>query len=896
MIGRTLGHYRVIQELGRGGMGEVYVADDLNLNRKVALKFLPDAFTNDPERMARFEREARVLASLNHPNIAAIYGLEQADGKRFLVLELVEGETLEERLLNGPLSVEDSLEACRQIAEALEAAHDKGVIHRDLKPANVMIAEGDRVKILDFGLAKALAEETRNVYSSQSPTLTEARTQPGVILGTAAYMSPEQAKGKTVDKRTDIWAFGCILYECLTGRKVADGETFTETLAAVLTREPDFERVPPRVRRLLHLCLEKDPKKRLRDIGDAYAWLEGVQESAPVKRPWLAWSVAAVFILAFAALSFKYVNERKTSPSTGTMRLQIAPPVSLSPEGSFAVSPDGRNLAFAARGPDGIERLWVRELDSLEARPLIGTESNYIPPFFWSPDSRFIAFDAGGKLKKIDIAGGPPQDICDLPGYAIGGSWNKDGVIVLGYPNRGLMRVSAEGKNASAITRPNQELKESLHILPTFLPDGRNFLYYCSSGKPEKNGLYVGSLDRKPEEQGSKQILETNFGAAYVPSRHSGPGQLLFMHEQTLMAQAFDETRLELVDEPRAVAEKVGSFMSFAFFSASANGILIYRSGSAGQINRITWFDRQGKVLGEAGDSGEYWGLSLSPGEERAVASWFNPAQVPSPVDLWLLDFARGTKTRFTFGGSSNQSPIWAPDGSRIIFSSNRKEGVYNLYQKPAGGDKEAGVLLESGEGKDASCWSRDGRFLLYSSQNSKTKADIWVLPLDGDHKPEPFLRTEFNESDAHFSPDMRWVAYTSDESGSSEVYVRRFSPNPGVSPPDSGGKWMISKGGGMGPRWRGDGKELYYRAFDGKVMAVEVAVGVDFKAGTIKPLFQAPVAAPKIFTTYTYFYWEATTDGKRFLIPAPAAESTPSPFTIVLNWLEELKRRMPVK
>jgi eukaryotic-like serine/threonine-protein kinase len=892
MIGKTLGHYQIgDQPLGKGGMGEVYRAKDLKLGRDVAIKVLPEEFAKDADRVARFQREAKLLASLNHPNIAAIYGLEESSGTNFLVLELVEGETLAQRISKGALPLEEILGVCRQIADALEAAHEKGVIHRDLKPANVMIAEGDKVKILDFGLAKALADETQSVDSSQSPTLTEAMTRPGVILGTAAYMSPEQAKGKAVDKRADIWAFGVVLYEMLTGRQLFTGDTFSEILASVLTKEPDWEKVPAQARPLLHRCLEKDPKRRLRDIGEAMVYIESTRETVPVKRPWLAWSVAAVFLLAFAALSLLYMHEKKKPSPAEPMRLQIAPPVSLAPEGSLALSPDGRCLAFAARGSDGIERLWIRALDSLGAQPLMGTESDYIPPFFWSPDSRFIAFYAAGKLKKIDVSGGPPQAIYDLPGYAMGGSWNQDGVIILGHPNGGLMRISAEGRNASLVTRPNQGLKESRHIFPAFLADGQHFLYYSLSGTPEKTGVYVGSLDSKPEEQASKQLLETNFGAVYMPSQDSGPARLLFMQGQTLMAQPLDEKLLELVGEPRPVAEKVGSFMAFGFFSASTNGVLVYRSGSAGQINRITWFDRQGKALGEVGESGEYWGLSLSPDAARAAVSWLNPAQVPFSVDLWFLDFAHGTKTRFTFGEGNSQSPVWSPDGSQVIFISNREEGVYNLYQKPASGVKDAEVLLKSREGKDANCWSSDGRFLLYTTESLGKKADLWVLPLEGERKPISLLRTEFGEFDGHFSPDMHWVAYTSDESGSNEIYVRRFSQSPGGAISAEGGKWMISKGGGIGPRWRKDGKELYYRASDGKVMAVEVTPGTVFKVGTIRPLFQAPVTAPKVAASYVYFYWDATADGNRFLIPTPVAESIPSPFTVVLNWQAGLKK-----
>jgi eukaryotic-like serine/threonine-protein kinase len=887
MIGKTLGHYRVGEQLGRGGMGEVYSAEDLNLNRKVALKFIPEAFTGDPERMARFEREAKVLASLNHPNIASIYGLEQAEGKRFLVLELVEGETLAQRISKGPLPIEEALGICRQIADGLEAAHEKGVIHRDLKPANVMITEGDKVKILDFGLAKALSDETKSVDSSQSPTLTEAMTRPGVILGTAAYMSPEQAKGKSVDKRADIWAFGCILYECLTGRRAFGGETITETIAAILRAEPEWhelpEPTPPNIRFALRRCLEKSMSSRFHCVGDLRIEMEearGIGEpTAAAKRPWVAWGIAASCVLAALALGSLYLRQ-KAPPITESTRFEIAPRVNLAWAGSFAVSPDGRHLAFAAAGSDGPVRLYVRDLNSLEARQLAGTESPFVPPFFWSPDSRFIAFDAGGKLKKIDINGGPAETICDLSGNAIGGSWNRDGVIIFGTNVEGLKRVAAAGGRPSRITRLDGQ------NMPAFLPDGRHFLYFQASDRPEDVGVYIGSLDSEHVERGSRKLLATRVGAVYVPSQDAGPGQILFLREQTLMAQPLDDQQLELIGEPVPVAEKMGSFANTGFFSASTNGILVYRSGGEEPYGRAMWFDRQGKALGAAGEAGVPHGLAISPDGTQAAICLNKPGLIA--VDVWLLDSARGTNTRFTFGQGLNVQPVWSPDGGKIAFASNR-DGVYNLYQKAASGAKIEELLLKSSDPKFPTSWSSDGRFLLYGEQNAKTKADLWVLPLEGDRKAMPFLRTEFNESDGHFSPDTRWIAYTSDESGRSEVYVRGFSHSSEASSKASG-KWQISMEGGMGPRWRRDGKKLYYRAPDGKVMVVEVQAGTAFQSETSKPLFQAP-SNLETFLPIALPNWDVSDDGNRFLLMTSAAEGTPAPFTVVLNWQAGLKK-----
>jgi serine/threonine protein kinase/DNA-binding beta-propeller fold protein YncE len=873
-------------------MGEVYVADDLNLNRKVALKFLPDAFAADPERMARFEREARLLASLNHPSIAAIYGLEQAEGKRFLVLELVEGETLAQRIAKGPLPVEEALAICRQIAEGLEAAHEKGVIHRDLKPANVMITAGDKVKILDFGLAKALSDETQSVDSSQSPTLTEAMTRPGVILGTAAYMSPEQAKGKSVDKRADIWAFGCIFYECLTGKRVFEGETVTETLAAVLTREPEWEKAPARLHPLLRRCLEKDPKKRLRDIGDAMPLLEGLSESISAKqaRLWLPWSIAAALLLAFSFLAF--VHFREKSSVAEAVRFQIALPdkVDVGPGYAFALSPDGRNLAFSAADSSGSARLWIRQLDSLENRPLFGTESSSTASkFFWSPDSRFIAFEAGGKLKRIDIAGGPARTICDLSGKLGGGSWSQEGVILFGDIIGGstLMRVPAEGGIPMPATSVNAARKQLAHASPVFLPDGRHFLYFCYSGTLTNAGAYFGSLESKPEEQSSEPLrvaMDSQF--VYAPSRDSDLGYLLFLRNKTLMAQLFDEKRLQPVGDPVSVAENVASFEGSAFFSASTNNSLVYKS-SGGQSSQLNWFDRQGKSLGKGGESGAYSGLALSPDGTRAAVA---VGQTGLVSNIFLVDFLHDISTRFTFGQYDAGKPVWSSDGSRVIFTVNR-EGQYDLYQKVKSGLKNEEPLLKTDRPKDPTGCSSDGRFLLYGSSDPKTKYDIWLLPLEGGSKERPFLRTEFNEFDAHFSPDMRWVAYVSDETGRDEIYVRGFSRVSGEASPEAGGRWQISREGGTGPRWRGDGKELYYRAPDGKVMVVEINTDAVFSTGAPKPLFQAPPEILQSSATGLYRNWDVTSDGKRFLLSIPVAENSPSPFIVILNWTALLKK-----
>ncbi len=883
MIGKALSHYKIIEQLGKGGMGEVYLADDTTLDRKVALKFLPEAFTSDPERMARFEREAKLLASLNHPNIAGIHGLQQADDSRFLVLEYVEGETLQARLSKGALPLEEALLLCRQIAEGLGAAHEKGVIHRDLKPANVMITADEKVKILDFGLAKAFSGETQSIDSSQSPTLTEAMTRPGVIMGTAAYMSPEQAKGKSVDKRADIWAFGCILYECLTGKKAFEEETVTETLAAVIKEEPEFELVPASARLLVQKCLAKDRKHRLRDIGDAMTLLVGhtpetvEPESLKIKQPWLAWSVAALFLITTLIVSIVHFHETPNVPPEPA-RFQIPLPenTSLSPVSLFALSPDGHRLVFDAVGADGVRRLWIRPIDSLEAQPLRGTEyiSNSLP--FWSPDSRFIAFHASGSIKKLDVLDGSVQTLCPWPMFIAGGSWNKEGVIIFGTVTGGLMRLSAGGGTASELTSLDSTRQETAHANPCFLPDGHHFLYVRLSEITDKSAVYIGSLDAKPEEQESQPLITTEFGANFVPGVVSRAGYLLFRRERTLMAQPFDDSRLKLTGEAVNVAENLSGSYILPFFSASTNGILVYRTGFGSQNCQLTWYDSKGNVLRRTGEAGYYTSVSLSPDDKRAVVT-----QPDSQgTNLWLFDCANENLTAFTFGQGESLFPVWSWDGSQIIFR-RMHAGATHLYRKPASGAKDAEELT-LGENKFPTSWSTDGRYLLYYAQDPNTKLDLWVLPLEGDRKPEPILNSVYDELNGKFSPDGRWIAYMSNESGNYEVYVRPFIPNASEDLPAVGTQRMISRDGGLYPQWRHDSKELYYSTPNRAVAAVEIPVSPDLHAGEPEILFQVPTGIGG---------WDVSRDGKHFLFVVMTDQGTSPPFNVVLNWQAGLKK-----
>jgi serine/threonine protein kinase len=882
-------------------MGEVYKAKDRKLGRDVAIKVLPEEFAKDADRVARFQREAKLLASLNHNNIASIYGLEESDGTHFLVLELIEGDTLADRIKGGPIPVEESLKLALQIAEALEAAHERGVIHRDLKPANIKVTPDGKVKVLGFGLAKAFAGEQAEVNLSHSPTLSEAATMQGVILGTAAYMSPEQARGKPVDKRTDIWAFGCILYECLTGKRAFEGESVTETLAAILKGDPDWTAlpavIPPNIRFVLRRCLQKESDRRFHHAADVRIQLEEEEENGKAiisKRwSWLPWGVAAVLAAAVGISLWALWHVKP--PAAEPIRFQSSCPEkqSLGQIANFAISPDGRHLVFSAEGSDGIFRVWLRSLRFLETRPLSGTEGKSSSTLFWSPDSRSIAFQSGKKLKSVDISGGAPQNICDLSGAAVGGSWNRDGVIIFGdfLASNTIMQVSAAGGKASPLMKPNPERKEDANVSPTFFQDGRHFIYFCSSSVSENTGVYIGSLNAKPEEQRPKKLITSSQVAAYVSSGNSAPGHLLFLREETLMEQPFDEKRLEPIGSAVPIEDGIGYYGSWGFFSASGSGVLVYTSGSR-QLFQLTWFDRQGNVLGAEGERGRFGGLALSPNGQRAAIGFDSSSRVTPTPYIWLLDFARpSNNSPFTFEGWE-LNPVWSPDGSHIIFSFG-DGGVRNLYQKAASGMKDKELVRKSNENKSPTDWSNDGRLLLYSEADPKTKSDLWVLPMEsgGNGNLTCILCSESNERYGRFSHDMRWIAYVSDESGSDEVWVRGFSQARGAAPSGTAGRWHVPRGGGTEPRWRKDGKELYYRASEGRVMVVEVAAGTEFQARTPRPLFKVPPEIPTIMATVSLSSWDATSEGSRFLFPVSIGESSTPPFDVVLNWTSLLNK-----
>jgi len=887
--GQRFGPYQILALIGAGGMGEVYRARDTRLKRDVALKVLPDAFAKDPDRLARFQREAEVLASLNHPNIATIYGVED----RALAMELVEGE-----MLHGGLSTETALQYARQIADALEYAHERGVIHRDLKPANVKITPEGVVKLLDFGLAKAIDDPVQASDSANSPTLTLGATRAGVILGTAAYTSPEQASGKTADRRADIWSFGAVLYEMLTGERAFPGDSVSDILATLLKLDPDWDAlpatVPPAIGMLLRRCLTKDRKLRLQAIGEARIILAdplrgpeapAATETASTRLPW---AVAALLALAASALAVVHFSAKAPNPGE-SVRFQIPPPdkVVYQYRASSAVSPDGREIAFFAAGSDGVTRVWLRSLDSLAARALSGTEGSH-GSIAWSTDSRQIVFQVERTLKKIDISGGPPQTLCDVPDEFVGGSWNREGVIIAGNSEGGLLRVSATSGTCATLTTLDRSQGEGNHLFPQFLPDGRHFLHLRASNQRGKSWLAVGSLDAKPGDQVIKRVFATEFRAEYVASEEPPGGRLLFMRDGTLMAQPFDPEREELKGEAVPVAEQVGTFYNSADFSASQN-VLVYRTGASASF-QLTSLDQKGNVLGHHGEPAFYRDLALSPDGKHATFSYF------TDLNLWLMDLARGTPVRFTFEPGWSGSPVWSPDGNRIAFAQGQL-AANDIYQKLTTGAQDQQLLLKSEQNKYPLSWSSDGRYLLYTVVDAKTKSDLWVLPLDRAERgappgsplkpgqPFPFLRTEADEPWGQFSPDGHWIAYVSNESGHNEAYVRPFTAPPSGTAAgaaaDNGAKWMISKGGvGGAVVWRADGKQLWYGSQATILMGVDVTTSPTFQFGTPKPLFQVASG-----------FVAATDNGDRFLVAVPTGQAAQTPYTVVTHWQTGLKK-----
>jgi Tol biopolymer transport system component/predicted Ser/Thr protein kinase len=878
MTPESIAHYKISSKLGEGAMGEVYRATDSKLGREVAIKLIPEDFARDAMRMARFTREAQVLASLNHPNIAAIYGVED----RALIMELVEGQTLSERIKQGPVPLEEALDIARQIADGLEAAHDKGVVHRDLKPANIKITPTGTVKLLDFGLAKAEGPWASTASVEDAPTLTVASTGAGVILGTAAYMAPEQARGRNVDKRADIWAFGVILYEMLTGEQMFEGDTVTDILASVVRQDPDLKRVPEKVRPLLRRCLEKDPKRRLRDAGDAMLLLDTAPATTVAAKtsrtPLLALSgVAALFALALGGLS--YVHFRETPPAAEVVRFQMGLPdeVNFTQYGVSTISPDGRKVAFAAYGYDGVPRVWIRSLDSPTAKPLTEARiSQGQAPFFWSPDSRFVMFGTANTLNRIDVNGGQPEVVAEM--QPLGGTWSPNGAILFGAAG-GIMKTAAAGGNPTVAVKASAA--EQVHAYPMFLPDGRHFLYM--RGAPAgKRGIYLGNLDAPPETQSTTPLVSTDSSFAITQTSPGAQPTVLYLRDTTLVAQTFDMSALKLTGEPVPVVEQVASISrdGIGQFSVSSTGTLVYRMAT-GNNRQLTWYNRQGDVVGRPGERAPYGTMKVAPDGSKAVVVQNDPRQ-PGNADLWIVDLTSGASTRFTFDSATDSQPVWSPDGQSIAWMSNRG-GQWGLYRKAADGSGNDELLAAPKSLSNLTDWTHNG-FLIFTL-DSKLHALPVSPDASGNRTPVPIIQSTGRERGAYVSPDNRWVAYMSSESGRDEIYVQPFS----VGGNKASGKWMVSRGTRGMARWRGDSKELMFVNGEGEVVAVDVEAGAAFQASAPKKLFQMPLELLSNPNPGTMA--DATRDTQRLLFVMPVQESAQRELAVVLNWPAGMKR-----
>jgi Tol biopolymer transport system component/tRNA A-37 threonylcarbamoyl transferase component Bud32 len=873
--GARLGPYEIEEAIGAGGMGEVYRARDTRLDRAVAIKVLPAHLAESPELRQRLEREARAVSSLSHPHICPLYDIGHEDGVDYLVMELIEGETLADRLSRGHLSIEEVLRYGVQIADALEKAHRQNIIHRDLKPGNVMLTT-DGAKLLDFGLAKADGvADSDDSDLTVSPTVSKPLTAAGTIIGTYQYMAPEQLEGKTADARTDIFALGAMLYEMATGRRAFLADTQASLIGAIMHEAPApistiQPMTPPAFDRVVQTCLAKDPEDRWQTAHDVKLQLQWIAEGgsvvglpAPVaarrksreRLAWLAFAmaalVAAVFAVGFA--------RRAPAPLLQT-RFEIAPPPELANVGSPRISPDGRLLAFRGIDTNGNAQLWVRPMDSVEARPLAGTEGakDDARPI-WSPDSRYVAFFVGDKLKKVPVAGGPAQTICDADGAD--GSWSTSGEILYdGVATAPLMQVSASGGIAKpAVSVDDLEGVSSLGW-PEFLPDGKQYIFLADQ-LDDDTRVMIRSLG----SDGGRVLMTSDSRVQYVE-----PGYLVYVLNGMLVAHPFDPDAGELTGEPLPLADSIGvSAVGLADFSASHDGTLAYRAGQTG-ARKLLWRDRAGREVGQVGQPAEFNTSWISPDGKRVVVNVTEPDG--SNVDLWIHDLERGVATRFTFDSEWDGVPVWSPDGARIVFSSNRGEGSADIYWKDASGAGTAQLLLSAEDGIYPIDWSQDGKFLAYNLRSPETGWDVWAAAMDGLSEPFPVLQTEFAEVRASFSPDARWLVYNSNESGQMEVYVTQF--------PGPGGKWQVSTNGGSEPRWSADGSEIFYLDPSQNMVTVPVSTGDTFTAGLPDTLFDA-----ELFPLVARNRYSVTKDGQRFLMLSPISGESVRPISVILNW-----------
>ena len=882
-VPESIAHYRILSKLGEGGMGEVWRALDSKLDREVAIKFLPDSFASDPDRIARFSREAQVLASLSHPNIAVIYGVED----RALIMELVDGPTLAERIAAGPIPWEEAAEIACQIASALEAAHERGVVHRDLKPANVKVMADGHVKVLDFGLAKPQGSVPISGDPS-SPTKIPPGTTwgsgAGTILGTAAYMAPEQAKGRTVDRRADIWAFGVVLYEMLTGRNPFQRETVAETLAAVLKEDADLGLVPATARPIIERCLRKDPRRRWQSIGDArIAMEESVAGPAevPLRKPRVHWLIGAAAGLAFvAAILIALSLFQRDKPLPAPIQFTVDLPANATfPRGAILrVSPNGESILFVAQNPDhNLLHAYLYTLATGVTRELPGTEGTI--DGFWSFDSRSLLLSRGGSLSRMDVDANSPQPLSFESGYS---SWGPDGVVTA--TREGLQWFRPETAGSRALMRNDAKAGTNFLVPSLVSPEtsrgARWILYNAFNGTPSSGvSVMVASLD------GREQRILFNAERAAV---YAGPGYVLYLRGTTLMARALDSASAQLKGDPVPVIGPVdrplGSVDTGTFSASSSppnntpnSGVLAFRRSAASDY-RIAWFDRSGKSLGTAGDIADYSNPALSPDGNRLAVSIRDPAT--GSRDIWVLDLLRQSASRITFDASDDLNPVWSPDGGRIAYSSDRR-GARDIYTKNASGIGGEELVIESKIPKNVEDWSPDGHWMVFNEAVPNYGDDLVVVPLDT-RKPQEFLRTRFHEDGGRFSPDGKWLAYESDESGRAEVYIQPFPP--------TGGKWQISNDHGGQPQWRGDGKELYYSTFSTPVrmMAVDIATtGPVLRAGIPRVLFEAAMQ-----DTGARNRWAVTRDGQKFLAVVPVTGNPVHGFRVIVNWPSLLPKK----
>jgi eukaryotic-like serine/threonine-protein kinase len=878
--GSRLGPYEILEPIGAGGMGEVYRARDTRLDRDVAIKILPAQVNGRDDLKQRFEREARVISSLNHPHICALHDVGEQDGISYLVMEFLRGEPLDKRIARGALPVAEALRIAIQIGDALDQAHKKGLIHRDLKPANVMLTP-EGAKLLDFGIAKAMEPQHAATGLTSTATHTQSLTTEGAILGTLGYMAPEQLEGKDTDARTDVFAFGVVLYEMLTGKRAFPGGSQASVIGSIMSADPISSTelhsiATPALERTLKRCLAKSPDQRWHCVRDLVSELEWIGERGPQaglpatagatvrggnRLGWMAAGLAAIVALALAVILFLHAREKQagdrvvrfdfTLPEKTLMRgIDIPTP-----------SPDGERIVFSAMNAEHRYALWIRPLSSPTLQQLPGTEDGILP--FWSPDGRQIGFLAGGKLKRVGWTGGTPQTICDMNNNFGGATWNANGTILFGR-NNALVMVPAQGGEPKLIRALGKG--ELAQYWPQFLPDGKNFLYRSEAEKRDESGVYVASVDGKIR----RKLLGADSKAIAVD------GHLLFSRGDVLFAQPFDFNSLELAGEPVQLADHVLTFGNAAGtnFFASSNGVLTYRTGTGGSDVQFTWFDRSGNRLSVIGQGGQFTNPALSP-DGKWLAAGRADRQVGGTRDLWLYDLVRGTNTRLTYDPGDETNAAWSPDGNRIAFSAKR-QGERDIYIMDAHGTREPELLLQTPVQKNVEQWSPDGKYLVYNSQAPGAAADLYVLPLVGDRKPIAVLNSPFAEDMGQISPNGRWMAYRSNESGTSEVYVLTFAPED----PAARRKWRVSTDGGLEPQWRGDGKELFYLS-GSTLMSVEVKDdGREFDAGLPKVLFDTVLTSNITRNRYV-----VTRDGQRFLMVTPPMDQMNPEIHVIVNW-----------